>query len=243
MEYKGIDVSKWQGTIDWSKVTADFVMIRLGFSNYNGGLNIDSKAIENMKGAKAYSIPFGVYVYSYDKSIEAAKKTALEVSLFLSGYTLDFPVAFDFEDQQFYDVHCKNENAAICRVFMDEIKNAGYYPMLYTFSAFAMSYLDMTKLQDYDLWIADYTGKVTYPGHYTMWQYSGSGAAAGISGQVDLDICYINYPEIIKSSGRNGHLKESEITTDDYKKLLFTLGKLKEIETLVSEIRKEIEAL
>lgn len=211
----GIDVSWAQGNIDWSKVKTDFAMVRAGWSWYNGGMNIDKQFFDNASGATAANIPWGVYMYAYDKSVSAAivAATVLCDTLDKGNYKLSYPVAYDFEDPQYFSTAMKESNTEICNAFLSVIKNRGYYPALYTFSSFATSYLNMDKLKEYDFWVADYTGKVTYKGDYTMWQYSSNGKVDGISTDVDMDVCHKDYPTIIsnmKSDNRVGITKDKK---------------------------------
>lgn len=116
-------------------------------------------------------------------------------------------MAYDFEDNQYVSTAKKATNTAICKAFLETLQCRGYYAMLYTYTNFAKNYLDMASLSAYDFWVADYTGKVGWTGEYGIWQYSGSGAAPGISVAVDLDRAYKDYPAIIRSAGLNGYGK------------------------------------
>lgn len=205
----GIDISSHQDTVDWKKVTADFVIIRAGWSWYEGGMNIDKRFPENAAGAQGASIPWGAYLYAYDRTPAAARIAAGRLADLLDSYQLPYPVAYDFEDNQYLSTG-KAENTAICKAFLETLQSRGYYAMLYTYTNFAKNYLDMEALSAYDLWIADYTGKAGWTGPYGMWQYSGSGTAPGITVPVDLDRAYKDYPAIIKAAGLNGYGKDPE---------------------------------
>lgn len=208
-ELKGIDVSKYQGSIDWSKVKSagyDFAFIRVGYCNYDGKISegFDPYYEVNMKNAIAAGMNVGVYVYSYAKTTDAARVCANAVLDKIKPYKLTMPVAFDYEDSKTYASLGKNNNTAICKEFLQTIQNAGYYSMIYTYTSFADSYLNMSDLSAFDTWIADYRGYVGYKGSYGIWQYSSTGTVSGISGNVDMNIAYKNYPEIISGNSSGG---------------------------------------
>lgn len=207
MTRAGIDLSSHQGKVDWGKVTAEFVILRAGWSWYEGGMNIDKEFLANAQGAQQAGIPWGVYLYGYDRTPAAAEIAAERLAELLRRYQIPYPVAYDFEDEQ-YLTRSRTENTDICLAFLEAIRRQGYYPMLYTYTGFAISFLEMERLKDYDLWIADYTGKVGWNGPYGIWQYSGSGTAPGVSGKVDLDRAYRDYPAIIRKAGLNGYTAE-----------------------------------
>ena len=200
----GFDLSSHQGAIQWRRVEADFAMLRAGWSWYEGGMNIDQRFRENVTGAQAAGIPWGAYLYAYDRSPAAAVKSADRLADLLDGFRIPYPIAYDFEDEQYLSMG-KGANAAICAAFLERLQKRGYYAMLYTYTNFALGFLDMGALAPYDLWIADYSGKVGWPGKYGMWQYTGSGTLSGVTGPVDLDRAYKDYPAIIRGAGLNGY--------------------------------------
>lgn len=202
----GIDLSSHQGAVDWGKVTAQFAILRAGWSWYQGGMNIDKQFLANVAGAQGAGIPWGVYLYAYDKTPAAARIAAGQLANLLDQYQIPYPVAYDFEDNQYLTMD-KADNTAICKAFLETLQARGYYAMLYTYTNFAKGYLDMEALSAYDFWVADYTGKVGWTGEYGIWQYTGSGAAPGISVAVDLDQAYKDYPSIIWAAGLNGYGK------------------------------------
>lgn len=204
----GIDLSSHQGTVSWGKVVADFAILRAGWSWYEGGMNIDQRFRENVTGAQAAGIPWGVYLYAYDRSPVAAVKSADRLADLLDSFQIPYPIAYDFEDGQYVTEGRREANTAICAAFLKRLQERGYYAMLYTYTNFARSFLDMGALASYDLWIADYTGKVGWTGPYGMWQYSAKGRLEAIgSGKVDVDlnIAYKDYPAIIRGAGLNGY--------------------------------------
>ena len=201
MEIKGIDVSKYQGTIDWQRVAASgvrFAFVRVGWAGYEGGIDegADPCFDRNMKGALAAGLAVGAYVYSYCKSANAARRAAREAAARCRPYRLTMPLAFDIEDAATYKGIAKGDSSMIAAAFLDEAAAQGYYPLLYTYTSFANSYLDMAQLPGYDLWLADYRGYMGIQGA-SIWQYSSSGAVDGIAGRVDMNIAYKDYPALI----------------------------------------------
>lgn len=204
--YDGIDVSKWQGTINWSKVAAagiDFVFIRCGYTSSSSfTLNTDPQFETNIKNAQKYGIQVGVYYFSQAKSTSEAKKEAAYVLKLLKGYDLDLPVAFDAENaggrfkfSSFTKTQCTNIALAFCAA----IKAGGYDACVYnsvsTFSGSGAKYNPTTILnKGYKLWVAHYANTASNSTYsvsgYTYWQYTSSGKVSGISGSVDRDYWY-----------------------------------------------------
>lgn len=212
MELKGIDVSKYQGEIDWQRVAASgvqFAFVRVGWAGYEGGIDEgrDPYFAQNMRGALDAGLAVGAYVYSYCKTANAARRAAREAAALLAPYRLTMPVAFDMEDAATYKSISKGDNSIIAAAFLDEVRELGYYPMLYTYTSFANSYLDMGALSSYDLWLADYRGYMGIPSA-GIWQYTSSGRVDGISGRVDLNIAYKDYPALL--SGQGGQKEDKD---------------------------------
>ena len=190
----GIDASKWQGDIDFSKLKAsgvEFVIIRVGSSNGLNGENfVDSKFIQNVKNANAVGIPVGIYFYSYASTIDRAISDAKWIVEQIKDYKVDLPIAFDWEnwgsfnkfDVSFFGL------TNIAKGFMDTIKDAGYDAMLYS----SKTYLENIWLPtSYPVWLAHYTKNTNYTGDYSFWQICSNGRVDGISGDVDINIRYI----------------------------------------------------
>ena len=214
MELKGIDVSKYQGEIDWPRVAAygvQFAFVRVGWAGYEGGIDEgrDPYFAQNMRGALDAGLAVGAYVYSYCKTANAARRAAREAAALLAPYRLTMPVAFDMEDAATYKSISKGDNSIIAAAFLDEVRALGYYPMLYTYTSFANSYLDMDALSGYDLWLADYRGYMGIQGA-DIWQYSSSGRVDGVAGRVDLNIAYKDYPALIGGDGWTTEKKEDD---------------------------------
>lgn len=202
---RGIDVSKWQGDIDWKKVSMsgiDFAMIRSSFGN----MHTDEKLAENVAGCEKYGIPYGFYHYSYADSVKEAKKEARYFLSVIKNYSPEYPIVLDIENDHFKKMSRKQVTNIII-AFAREIENAGYYVSIYSFANFFNDYVDMSKIKDYDIWIACWGDEERlnsfYDGPYGMWQYSATGSVTGIDGEVDLDYAYKDYADKIRKTGLN----------------------------------------
>ena len=194
----GIDVSTYQKDINWKKVKKHgirFAMIRVGYrANDNGKIYKDKRFEQNVKGALKAGLKVGVYFFSEAKTEEEAIQEAEFVIRHIRGKKITYPVAFDMEDTQEKDRHedlSKKERTVIADAFCHVIQNNGYDPMIYAYPNWIYRHVDYTKLTKYDMWLAHYTEKTTYPFHYRIWQYSEQGKVPGIKGKVDLDIMLI----------------------------------------------------
>lgn len=191
MEYKGIDVSKYQGNIDFKKVKnagIQFAIVRIGYGQYES--QKDEYFEANYEGFRGQGIPVGVYLYSYAKSVSDAKKEAAVVLKWLNGRELNLPVYYDIEDKSQINLG-KNTLTKMCEAFCEEIEKGGYWAGVYANKYFFTTYLDYQKLGErYTLWVAQYNDVNTFSGKYDMWQYTSSGRVNGISGNVDLDTLY-----------------------------------------------------
>lgn len=190
MEYKGIDVSKYQGNIDYTKVknNVKFVIIRIGYGMYED--QIDPLFEINYKNAVNNNIPVGVYLYSYALSTSDAEKEADVVLKWLNGRDLNLPVYFDVEDKSQTNLG-KDKLTSICKAFCSKIENAGYWAGIYANKYWLSTLLNSSELENkYTIWVAQYNSKNTYSGKYDMWQYSSSGSVDGIDGRVDMNILY-----------------------------------------------------
>lgn len=200
----GIDVSKHQGNINWSHVKADgiqFAIIRAGYGKELS--QKDSQFENNYAGCKSNGIPCGVYWYSYATTVEDAKKEARVCLQVISGKTLEYPVYFDLEEPDQFKLG-KKACSDIVQAFCDEIEKAGYYAGLYCSTYYLKNYISESVRKRYAVWVAQYNDKCSYTGNYGIWQKSNKGNVYGISGDVDLDECYIDYPTAIKKAGLNG---------------------------------------
>ncbi len=202
---RGIDVSKWQGSIDWKKVSndgIDFVMIRSSF----GYEDTDPKLKNNVSGCEKYGIDYGFYHYIYATNTAEARKEAKYFLKAIKNYNPTYPLVLDIEEN-FYKKMSKKKVTDIVVTFMKELEAAGYYAMIYSSPSFIKECLDTSRIAKYDIWIACWgdTEKLDlhYDGHYGMWQYSDEGSVDGIKGDVDLDYAFKDYAYIIKKNGLN----------------------------------------
>ena len=215
---KGIDVSKWQGEIDWNKVKADgikFAMIRLGYGSADGtSCGLDGYFEKNVANALKAGINIGCYFYSYATSVAAAKKEAAYVVNVLQKYkgVFTYPVAFDLEDKTQQGLG-KTVLTDMVIAFGDAIEKAGFYCSLYSNLNWLKNYLDDSKLKRFDHWLAQWASAPTYTGAFGMWQSSSTGKVSGINGNVDTDIAYKDYPTIIKNAKLNGFTGSGQTPT------------------------------
>ncbi len=191
----GIDVSVWQGDIDFEAIKnagIEFIIIRVGTSKgTDGEYMLDSKFLNNIQQANYYDIDVGIYFYSYANSSEHAKRDALWVLEQLKGYNISLPIAFDWENwDSFNDYNLSFFRLTdMANTFLTTIKEAGYDGMLYS----SKNYLESLWFPvDFDTWLAHYTKKTNYEGTYTYWQLCNNGKIDGINGMVDIDIMYEN---------------------------------------------------
>lgn len=205
----GIDISKNNGTIDWAQVKAsgvNFVMLRAVVGNNpaipNDFIGVDSKFHENIKGALAAGLNVGVYNYSHATTPAEAKAEAQYLISVLKNYKITYPVVFDFEEDYQLALD-KDTITAIIKAFMNEITDAGYYPMLYSFKSCLENILDMDALSDYAVWLAEWRTTATYSGKYYMWQHDAVNNIKGINGYVDVNISYRDFAAIIKKYNLN----------------------------------------
>lgn len=192
----GIDVSKWQGNINFNKVKsagASFVMIRLGYQDgYNGELKIDPYFKKNIESATSLGLKVGVYFFSYAKTSNDAKEQVKFITDNLKGYEISLPIVLDWENWNSFnslDMNIIDLNK-MASTFLDEINNSGYKSMIYG----SKNYLDKVWIDKNKktTWLAHYTAKTTYDKPYLMWQLCSNGKIDGINGYVDIDIMYNN---------------------------------------------------
>ena len=196
MKLKGIDVSTWQGKIDWKKVKEDgidFAIIRLGYGKGTKDKYFDV----NVKGCEENGIKWGAYLYSYALTPSDAKKEADFVIKTLKGKTPTFPIAFDMEDADGYKKRNGNPSNSmlvrICDVFLQRVEDAGYYVLLYANLHWLNTKLNSPILDRYDKWLAQWSKSPTYNGKFSIWQYTSKGKVAGIKGNVDMNIAYTDF--------------------------------------------------
>lgn len=192
----GVDVSTFQGDIDWSRVKAagvDFVIIRAAYRGYETGKLVPDDYFErNLAGASAAGLHVGVYLYSQALTEAEAEEEADYLLSLINGYAIDYPVVYDQEEYSAAEARTDGltgdqvtQNAL---AFCKKIYNAGYIPMLYTNSDWATHMYNMSQLRHYPIWYADYTAEPHLETGFAMWQYTDSGTVDGITGPVDLNL-------------------------------------------------------
>lgn len=196
--HKGIDVSKYQGKINWNAVRdegIEYAFIRLGLRGYESGkLVLDEFYDANMKGANEAGVGAGVYFFTQAVTVEEAQEEAAFVIEHLAGYDVTCPVVFDVErisgGKGRADQITKEERTAITIAFCEAVKAAGYTPMIYGNVICFTQLLDMTRLNDYEKWYAFYDDYMYMPYDVSCWQYTEKGRVDGISNNVDLNISF-----------------------------------------------------
>ena len=194
----GIDVSKYQGDINWQQVKeagVSFAMIRLGVRGYGtGALVLDDKFKENVEGATAAGIPVGVYFFSAAVSVSEAEEEAAFVLANISGYPITYPVVFDtepvYQDIARNEAITPNQLTEFTVAFCEKIRQNGYQPMIYANAKRLTTALHLEKVSQYPIWYADYQEKPIFPYAYDMWQYSEKGSISGVEGLVDFNLYF-----------------------------------------------------
>ena len=212
----GIDVSEWQGNINWGGVRSDFAILRAGYGRYTS--QKDKKFDENYSGCKNNSIPCGAYWYSYALTPDDAVREANACLEIIRGRQFEYPIYYDVELQEHFALG-KEKVSAIIRAFLDTVEKSGYWVGLYMSAYYLNNYVDSDILERYSVWVAHHDAAIPdYSGQFGMWQYSSTGIVSGISGNVDLDICYMDYPALIREAGLNGFSSDKskyvELTID-----------------------------
>lgn len=205
MTKNGIDVSEWQGSINWTNVTTDFCIIRAGYGRYIA--QKDKRFEENYAGCSSKGIPCGTYWYSYAVTPEEAVLEAQVCLEAIRGKQFEYPVYFDIEEQRQFSLG-RERVSAIIRAFLTTVEQAGYWVGLYTNKNALEQYVDNDIRTRYAVWVAQYgVSAPTYNGVYGIWQKSSTGRIDGIPGNVDLDESYVDYPSLIREAGLNGFAK------------------------------------
>ena len=202
----GIDVSEHDGQIDWQTVKnagVEFVFLRVGYRGYSGGQIVSDKYYtKNLQGAQEAGIDIGLYFYSQAITPEEALEEAEVVLSAVGDAKITYPIVYDWEfvttdTARTDDISAKTLTE--CSIaFCERIKQAGYLPMIYQNKNTSLLNLNLPELTDYDFWLAEYTDTPTYYYNYQIWQYSAAGTIPGISGEVDMNICFKDYTNSIK---------------------------------------------
>ena len=220
MALKGIDVSEWQGTIDWRKVAKDGVQFAVIHAGYGRELSQKDKYFErNYAGARAAGIKVGAFWYSYADSVARAEQEARTCLKVLDGKHLDLPVFFDQEYEPGILKLSTKTRTDIVLKFLETIKAAGRPCGLYSSTDFITTKLQANRLTAYPLWIAEYGSKLHYTGKVWAWQYTDKGRVAGIKGRVDMDHGYFAQTQ----TGNTGLLRKGD-RGDDVKLLQHRLN-------------------
>lgn len=199
ISHKGIDVSRYQGNIDWNKVAAqgvEYVIIRVGVRGWGqeGTLVLDEKFADNIKGASAAGLKVGVYFFSQAITDEEALEEADLVLDAIAGYDVSYPIVYDVEKTSEPSGRMNQlsveDRTRMAHVFIDRIKEAGYTPMIYANMEMWSVLINMAEFEDVDKWFAYYDTNLYFPYEYAIWQYSDTGRIDGIGGDVDLNISF-----------------------------------------------------
>ena len=185
---RGIDVSRWQGEINWSQVAADDVSFVMLGTRSKGV--VDPYFHRNIQQASAAGVKVGVYIYSLAVTVEMAEAEADFVLDLIHDYPVSYPVAFDMEDSTQGNLS-KEELAAIANAFCKKISDSGYYPIIYANENWLKNKLDMS-LMDYPVWVARYSARPSYQ-NPVMWQATSTGSVKGINGNVDIDFQFKDF--------------------------------------------------
>ncbi len=194
----GIDVSKWNGTIDWTAVKnsgISFVIIRCGYrGSTQGALVEDTQFKTNITGATAAGLKVGVYFFTQAiDEVEAVYEASFVIDL-IKNYKISYPVFLDVESSGGRgDAISKSTRTAVCLAFCKTISASGYTAGIYANKNWLEEKLDPSQLSAYKIWLAQYAATPTYSGRYDLWQYKATGSVSGISGNVDLNISYLGY--------------------------------------------------
>lgn len=194
----GIDVSKWNGTIDWTAVKnsgVNYVIIRCGYRGSSQGTLIeDPKFTTNIKGATAAGLKVGVYFFTQAVDEREAVEEASMVIEQIKNYKISYPVFLDVESSGGRaDSISKETRTAVCKAFCQTIQNAGYTAGIYANKTWLEKKIDADALSAYKIWLAQYASTPTYTGRYDLWQYRSTGRVTGISGDVDMNLSYMGY--------------------------------------------------
>lgn len=205
--FDAIDVSKWQGAMNWATVKNAGVrhaMIRAGYGN--SIRQTDPQFKRNAAQCIALGIEWGVYWYSYATSPEMARQEARRCLQVIQGLKPTMPVAYDIEYEPCILALSNATRTAMVKAFLEEVEAAGYYGILYASTDFIRNRLNWRELTQYDVWAAQYGSRCTCPLPFGIWQYSSSNPLGipGYGKSLDCNHVYKNYPAIIQSAGLNG---------------------------------------
>ena len=200
---RGVDLSKYNGTVDFAKLKeagVGFAMLRLGSRGYGTGkIALDEKFVEYAQNAQLAGIQIGAYFYSQAINEAEAIEEANYIVGAVSGFNVKYPIAIDIEkvsgDEARTDKLTSKERTSIVKSFCDAVKGYGYKPVIYADKNMLVAGLELEELADYDVWLSDDHTPTDYPYRFSMWQYDKKGVIDGITGDIDLDLSFINYEQ------------------------------------------------
>lgn len=211
MAVKGIDVSKYQKTVDFKKVKEagySFVILNAGYGRYIS--QKDPYFEQNYKAAKAAGLDVGAYWYSYALDKTQASEEAKVFLEAIKGKTFEYPICMDIEESS----QSKLSKAVIedmINAFCSYCEKAGYYVCIYSYADFLTNKVSSECLKKYDVWVAHFgVSKPSFEGSYGIWQYTSSAGVPGVSTKCDCNYAYKNYSSLIKSKGLNGFVKQNQ---------------------------------
>ncbi len=201
VSYLGVDLSKYQKQVDFSAIQSegiDFCMLRVGARGYETGtIQEDEKFQEFLAGAEAVNMPVGLYFFSQAVTEAEAVEEANFVISKIGEHKISYPIAYDMEfienDNSRIETLTRDEKTKIALAFLQRIEEAGYTGMLYGNKEWLLKRIDLTKFEEYDIWLTQEDDIPDYPYTYSMWQYTRQGEVYGIEGYVDLNISFIDY--------------------------------------------------
>lgn len=201
VSYVGVDISKTQDYVDFlelKRAGIEFVMLRLGQRGYSSGeITLDEYFMDNWKRATEAGLDVGVYFFSQAVTVEEAEEEAQFVVDTISGNELQYPVVFAMDEipneVARIDSLDKMERTNIALAFMDVIRKNGYFPMFYGDKEWLIQKLSLGSMTGYDVWLSEEKDIPDYPYQFAMWQYTTHGSIAGIAGDANLNICFIDY--------------------------------------------------
>lgn len=218
MTMKGIDVSHYQGQIDYDKVKAagyEFVMINAGYGKYLH--QKDSYFEVNYKNAKSAGLKVGAYWYSYAISENDAKEEAKVFKQVIKGKKFEMPVVFDIEDKVQKEISQKRIGQ-IVTAFCTSMEKSGYFCSLYSYASWLTNKVPLAVRKRFDVWVAHFdVSKPNYKAPYGMWQYTSAASVPGVHTRCDCNIAYKDYPTIIKNKGLNGLGKKKKNSSNSSK--------------------------
>ena len=214
MNKNGIDISEYQGDINFEELRGniDFAMVRTSIGNFRE----DRKYKQNISGLESTGVPYGVYHYSYATNENEARQEASKFINIIRNYKPLYPAVIDLEPDKRNENTNKNELNKVAQVFCEMLEESGYYAMIYSNKNFFETVLNESILDKYDKWLAEWKSEPTYNKSFGIWQYTSKGSIPGITGNVDKDIAYKDYPIIIREKGLNGINNEQPSTVINY---------------------------